>query len=298
MVALSFGEILFDIIDGKPYLGGAPLNISGHLTQLGLPTSIISAVGNDRLGHLALERIKALGISASFIKVLDNQPTGTVDVFLRDGLPDYTIHENVAWDAIHFDAITDAESIKNCDLFCFGSLSQRTANNRQMLFGIIQQLRPKCVFYDVNLRSRFFNTEIVLGSMTVADIVKFNDEEAVFLSQLIYQKSMTDAEFAENLQKDYNVKIVIITSGANGAHAFSNGSSYFAASERIIVNDTIGAGDSFSAAFLYTYLHGKNIEHALQAGNSLGAYVATQRGAIPAYRAELTNQIQALAGLD
>ena len=41
------------------FLGGAPLNVACHLSELGAQASFASAVGDDRLGREALRRLRA-----------------------------------------------------------------------------------------------------------------------------------------------------------------------------------------------------------------------------------------------
>src|SRR5689334_16052733 len=120
---LAFGEILWDIIDGQKYLGGAPLNFSAHVVKCGGRAAIISAVGKDNLGEKAIQSLTTLHVDSSFVQQSQHKPTGTVDVFLTHGQPDYHIHEDVAFDFI---ALPHLEKIVRGDFnaFYFGSLAQ------------------------------------------------------------------------------------------------------------------------------------------------------------------------------
>ena len=74
---LSYGEIIFDVIKGKSFLGGAPLNFAWFANQLGGETTLISAVGNDDLGLEAISTINNYGINSNIN--ISNQPTGTAN---------------------------------------------------------------------------------------------------------------------------------------------------------------------------------------------------------------------------
>jgi fructokinase len=99
MEVIAFGEILYDIINGKAHLGGAPLNFAFYVNQFGIPVSILSAVGRDKLGTKALEQLKRAGVGLSLVSRA-NKPTGTVTVKLDGGQPAFTIHKKTAWDSI------------------------------------------------------------------------------------------------------------------------------------------------------------------------------------------------------
>jgi fructokinase len=152
--ALTFGEALFDIIKGIPLLGGAPFNLAAHLAKLGAKPSVITAVGRDELGNMLLSRAKNLGIETSYILIDEKRPTGTVTVELKaEGIPVFTINEGVAWDAITLDE-EKINSLKNqeWDVFCFGTLAQRSKDNRKTLQNLLKQIKAKHFFYVLNIQ--------------------------------------------------------------------------------------------------------------------------------------------------
>ena len=101
---MAFGEILWDVIDGVPHIGGAPFNFAAHVAKCGLTSSIISSVGEDDLGRRAKEQVAALGVDGTFVSVHPSLPTGTVNVTLNNGIPSYEIVKPVAWDEIRVDS--------------------------------------------------------------------------------------------------------------------------------------------------------------------------------------------------
>lgn len=292
MRVLAFGEILFDIIEGKHYLGGAPLNFAAHLAKLGAESYIFSRIGNDDLGHLALGQIERHGVNTTFIQRDHEHETGTVEVFIENGQPDYTIHEKVAYDFIGQDVLKN--KIKNTafDILYYGTLAQRNDYSRNALSKLLQENTFSHVFYDVNLRKGFYSKEIVNQSLRNCTILKLNDEEVVVLGKLLFLEKIKVEDFAFRVAMKFGIDIVIITAGAEGCLIYENEELSFVKGFPANVVDTVGAGDSFSAAFLFQYFHHKNPILAAEKANQLGAFVASSRGPIPDYSEDI---IKALA---
>ncbi len=267
---VSFGEILFDVIGGVPYLGGAPLNLAAHLRKQGAETTLISAVGNDPLGRDALGQIGKLGLDTGTIAVLDGFPTGTVTVLLDERkVAAYDFAMDTAYDHIPV-----PEFDTEVDLFCFGTLAQRSPESR----GTLTRLRKMldCLFfYDVNLRQDFYSKEIIEESLYSADIVKLNEDEFPVLAAMF---GLPDDP--EELRRRFGLQMVLLTLGPEGCDLYSSGGVIHSPAVPVKVVSTVGAGDSFSAAFLYHYLTGSTLNEALTAGNLLAAKIAGQKGAI------------------
>ena len=266
---ISFGEILWDVIDGIPHIGGAPFNFAAHAARCGLKTGVVSAVGNDGLGRDALKAAIGFGVDVSQVHVHPVLPTGTVNVTLQNGIPSYEIVQPVAWDEI-----TLPERISRTPrAFYFGTLSQRCSVSAATLFDLLQRFESSLVFFDVNLRQDFWNADIVGKGLENADILKVNDEE---MSRLGFVPD-------ELLPRFPRLKIIVETRGALGCRIVSRKGERFESPAFIEepVVDTVGAGDSFSAAFLASVLRGESLQLAAEAGNRLAGRVAARSGAIP-----------------
>lgn len=293
MRALSFGEILWDIIDGKPYIGGAPLNLAAHLAKMGLESAMISAVGNDELGNAAFETIRAIGVDTTYVGRDSSRSTGTVDVVLSaDGQPKYTIHENTAWDAIELDEsqirmISESE----WDVFCFGTLAQRSAENRAALAAAMDAAQPREVVYDVNLRQNYYDRQWVERSLGACTILKLNNTEAEFLSGYLYGTQMGIDAFCEETANRFRIPIICVTLGADGASVWSNGSVAWVPGFQVDVIDTVGSGDAFTAGFVFALMHAKSPVEAIRFACRIGAWVAANRSAVPEYSAEIRGKL-------
>lgn len=292
MKALAFGEILWDIIDGDPHLGGAPLNFAAHLAQCGAKSFIISRVGTDNLGRSSLARIEELGVTTKYVQSDPSHETGTVKITLTNGQPDYLIQKEVAYDFIEYTHALERLKKSEFDLFYFGSLAQRHEKSLETLRSILQDHHFKNVLYDVNLRKESFTADILFRSLRWATILKLNTEEVPILSSILFNEETSLEEFSKRITDQYPVRIVIITASADGCYIYTNQHLSHISGIKIKVADAIGAGDAFSAAFMYYYNKTKNPIEAATIANKVGAFVASQTGAIPRFTPEIKKMLK------
>ena len=222
-----------------------------------------------------------------------------------EGIPIFTINEGVAWDAItlgerEFRALSEEE----WDVFCFGTLAQRTEKNRETLGRLLSEIRSKHFFYDINLRTGFYKKEWILSSLEHTTILKMNEEEADELSNLISgiayacKLSCSNEAFCRLLKEKYSrISVICITKGPEGAAVYHKGIYEEVGTTPVEVTDTVGAGDAFSAGFLYACLLGYGASKAASIASILGSYVASKPGSVPEYSKELIEKLKA-EGLD
>ena len=266
---MVFGETLFDVRDGRATLGGAPLNLAVHLYRQGAEVELISAVGQDAAGADALRQIAACGLDVKSIAQVPH-PTGRVDITLdTQKVPEYAFSADAAYDHIPLPPAGDWQP----DLLCFGTLAQRGPESRGTLRALRERLGCPC-FCDLNLRQDFYDREIVAASLNAADIVKINDDELLTVTKLLGLPPEAQA-----LRERYAVKTLVVTRGPAGCEVFFDGGSFSLPARPCKVADTVGAGDAFSAAFLWHCLTGSDLEVAAAAGNALAATVAAQEAA-------------------
>ena len=288
-IVIGMGEALWDVLPEGKKIGGAPANFAYHVSQFGLDSCAISAVGADALGAELLENFNSKGVIHSIETV--PYPTGTVQVEIdQAGIPQYDIKENVAWDNIPYTAKLEALA-QRTKAVCFGSLAQRNVVSRntinRFLDAIPEENKPLIVF-DVNLRQGFYNKEILCNSMTRCNILKINDEELVTVSRMFGYPGIDLQDKCWILLGKYNLKMLILTCGINGSYVFTPGNVSFQPTPKVEVADTVGAGDSFTAAFIANILKGKSVSDAHKKAVETSAYVCTQQGAMPTLPAELT----------
>ncbi len=289
-IVVGMGEALWDVLPEGKKLGGAPANFAYHVSQFGLDSCVVSAVGDDPLGHEIIENFTSKGLNQHIAEV--PYPTGTVQVEIDPaGIPQYDIEENVAWDNIPFTESLEAIA-RETRAVCFGSLAQRNVVSRDTI-GRFLDAMPKSndtlVVFDVNLRQGFYNKEILCRSMERCNILKINDEELVTVSRLFGYPGIDLQDKCWILLGKYNLKMLILTCGINGSYVFTPGNVSFQPTPKVEVEDTVGAGDSFTAAFIASILKGRSVADAHSRAVQTSAYVCTRKGAMPQLPSELTD---------
>lgn len=288
-VVVGMGEALWDVLPEGKKIGGAPANFAYHVSQFGLSSCVVSAVGDDALGKEIIENFTSKGLNQLIAEV--PYPTGTVQVEIdQAGVPQYEIKENVAWDNIPYtEALEDLA--KKTKAVCFGSLAQRNVVSRETISRFLDAMPrhdDSLVVFDVNLRQGFYNKEILCNSMKRCNILKINDEELVTVSRMFGYPGIDLQDKCWILLGKYNLKMLILTCGINGSYVFTPGNVSFQPTPTVEVADTVGAGDSFTAAFIASILRGKTVAEAHSRAVQTSAYVCTKKGAMPVLPEELT----------
>lgn len=280
---VGIGEALWDVFPEGKKLGGAPANFAYHVSQFGLNGMAVSAVGHDGLGDEILGALRGKQLNLHIQQV--GYPTGTVQVSLNDkGVPQYNITEDVAWDNIDF---TDdlAAIARDCCAVCFGSLAQRSAISRDTIERFLDMMPSEGTYriFDINLRQQFYTKEVIEHSLTRCNVFKINDEELEIVSGLFNLVGDVESRCKE-LMNRYSVDILILTCGTDGSYIFTSaGERSFLPTPKVEVADTVGAGDSFTAAFIAGLLQGKSIADAHRQAVDLSAYVCSCEGAMPSH---------------
>ena len=274
-LVIGMGESLWDVLPSGKKIGGAPANFAFHVSQFGLTSCVVSAIGDDALGNEIIENFTSKGLNQYIEKV--PYPTGTVQVEIdQAGIPQYDIKENVAWDNIPYSPQLEAIA-KKTKAVCFGSLAQRNIVSRTTINKFLDAMPQG-----------FYNKEILCNSMQKCNILKINDEELVTISRMFGYPGIDLQDKCWILLGKYNLKMLILTCGINGSYVFTPGNISFYPTPKVEVADTVGAGDSFTAAFIASILKGKEIPEAHRIAVETSAFVCTKKGAMPILPEEYT----------
>ena len=273
-LVVGIGEALWDMLPGGKKLGGAPANFAYHVSAMGLNSCAVSAVGNDSLGDEIVAQFRDRGLNTHIARV--DFPTGTVKVEIdANGIPNYDICCDVAWDNIPF--TEDLEELAaRTRAVCFGSLAQRSEVSRRTITNFIDSIPNEegiLKVFDINLRKDFFTPEILTDSIRRCNVLKINDEELVAISRMFGYPGIDLQNKCWLLLGKYNLKMLILTCGVNGSYVFTPGCVSFVETPKVEVADTVGAGDSFCAGFMYGIMNGYSIPECLKEGADLSAEV-------------------------
>ncbi len=277
---IGIGEALWDMLPEGKKLGGAPANFAYHASQFGLEGLAVSAIGQDKLGEEIVEALEEHHLPYHLDRV--DYPTGTVQVTLDSrGVPQYEIKTGVAWDNIPYTREL-AQLALQCHAVCFGSLAQRSPVSRESIGLFLDAVPKDCLkVFDINLRQDFYDKEVLEASFRRCDILKINDEELVVMARMFNLPGLALEEKCRYLIKEYDLKMLILTCGVNGSYVFYEGGMSFLDTPKVKVADTVGAGDSFTGAFVGSLLTGKTVTQAHETAVKVSAFVCTQSGAMP-----------------
>lgn len=292
---LCFGEILWDIFHddtgSHKVLGGAPSNLCYFFNALGEPATLVSQVGMDSLGDLAIETIESLKMP--HIITRSKLPTGKVDIYITDNEPHYHFNIPAAWDSIP-DSHALNQVTPDAKMIAFGSLAHRFLHNDHLqdyalskalddsfitLTKILDMNPTAQRFLDLNLRSPYYHDDRVRTLLNFADALKINEAEFEYLKTLLNIENYTMRDALFTLITELSLHFIILTLGEKGSIVMSEQDYSAISACKVKVVDTVGAGDGFSAGFISALNQGARFAQAHAFANQLSGYICTQKGA-------------------
>ena len=274
-MVVGMGEVLWDMLPEGRKMGGAPANFACHVSQFGWKGCVVSAVGDDALGREIRHLFRSRGIEACVDTV--PYPTGTVQVELdAAGVPRYDIREETR-------------------AVCFGSLAQRSPVSRRTVERFLDAMpdeEGRYKVFDINLRQPFYTPSVVQSSLRRCNVLKINDEELTVVSGMSGLPAVDMRVQCRELLARYDLQILILTCGVSGSYVFTPQAESFMPTPAVRVVDTVGAGDSFTAAFVSALLYGQPLREAHRLAVETSAYICTQEGATPQLPLPLLQQMR------
>ena len=287
------GDAVVDLIPDteNSYLkcpGGAPANVAVAISRLGGDSAFFGRVGQDPLGRFMREVLTDENVNTDNMLLDQNQRTSTVIVDLDEsGERSFTFMVKPSAD--QFMLPSDIPTFTKNQWLHVCSIALANEPSRSSTFQAMKQIKAVGGFvsFDPNLRDEVWADpseikEVVLKAVAMADVVKFSDDELLFLTE-------TDTlEAGLTAITEYNNTLVLITQGAKGALIVTKNKQELLSGKPIKPVDTTGAGDAFVGGLLAYLAQNNNwseIEHVRQAvkwANSCGALATTQKGAMTA----------------
>lgn len=283
---IGIGELLWDCFPNGRRIGGAPANFAYHVAQFGHQAMVVSAVGSDEDGNNLMIELQNHNLDYNIETV--NLPTGVVKIDTSvENDPHYDIKTDVAWSAIPYNTKLETIATKCCAV-CFGTLAQYGDISRETIMKVLEIVPSDCLkIYDMNLRNNaetpLYNNETIIKSISKCNILKVNIDEFEYLTKIL---SLNANEKIEKRSKEFmgkysNIMYLIITMGTDGSWVFQGDKSSFKKTPKVKVNDVVGAGDSFTGAFIGSILNGKTMEEAHRIAVDVSAFVCTQPDGMP-----------------
>lgn len=281
---ISCGEVLWDLFPEGARFGGAPANFACHAALLGGEVTMLSAVGRDARGGEAVAILQGFGVDTSLVLRIADAPTGSVGVSVDlAGKPSFEIHAGSAWDRIEWSAALESR-IPESDAIYFGTLGQRGTVSRATIQRALRSAKDSGILsvLDINLRPPFFDDALIRESIGLANVLKISDEELpAVASACKIAMEATPAATLRSLLVRYQLDLVTMTCGADGALLVSHGEIIEQPGIPAVVRDTVGAGDSFTAALVLGLLRGNAHQDILRRACEIASAVCSQSGAVP-----------------
>jgi len=273
-----YGEVLFDCFSNKKeILGGAPFNVAWNLQGFGLKPKMITSIGKDKLGIKVLDAMEKWGMDKSYVNILENKNTGSVNVVLdHNGIPEYTIEDDSAYDYIDILKTPSENSI-----IYHGSLALRKEYNQKVCDELKTKLDSNC-FIDINLRAPFWNNTLIKDILNKLKWLKINDEELPLVSKALGFDVEDETKQLEFILDKLNLELLILTKGSQGA-LLINKDKNTTQMDIVPVSkmaDTVGAGDAFSSVVILGLVKGWDSALTIKRAMGFASKVCSLNGAI------------------
>lgn len=278
---LIYGEALLDIFpDNTSVFGGAPFNVAWHLCGFGLDPLFISRIGSDKEGEKLLLAMESWGMDTKGLQVDHIYPTGSVQVYIKNGKPSFVIKTDQAYDFIDIEEVINIVRQNRISLFYHGSLISRTIYGFKVLQMVIKAVNSP-VFVDLNFRQQHWQPEYVKQLLSSAIWVKLNEEE---LNQVLHFGDIQIKGIEEAVQKlrsRFGLFLLIVTLGEKGAFVAVKDESFFFESPVVTkIVDTVGAGDAFSAVVILGLNQGWSLDLTMNRAVEFASSICAIKGAI------------------
>lgn len=290
LTIVGLGGLLWDLFPHGPRFGGAPANFACHAAALGANAYLASSVGRDELGHKGLAALLAHGVHADCVAICDDAPSGTVDVTLDvAGKAQFRFAPDVAWDYLQWSEALERLAGR-CAAVCFGTLGQRGEVSRQTIRRFVRTTLPAalCIF-DINLRAPYYDEMMILESLALASVLKLNDDELPIVASM-FGVSGTEAQVMAQLASWFELDVIALIRGPNGALLWRRGEISEAPGLSVVVRDTVGAGDAFTAVLAIGLLRNDSLAAINRHACQVAAHVCSCAGATPPLPEEIIKQ--------
>ncbi|CAM2838114.1 aminoimidazole riboside kinase [Vibrio mytili] len=268
--------------------GGAPANVAVAVARLAGKSGFFGRVGRDPFGDFMESTLCQEGVNTQFLVKDPDQRTSTVVVDLDDdGERSFTFMVKPSAD--QFMSIEDIPAFKQGDWLHVCSISLANEPSRSSTFEAMTRVKAAGGFvsFDPNLREEVWQNRseiigVVMQAVEMADVVKFSEEELLFLT------GSDSMEHGLKHISDLGIPLVLITQGAKGVLRVFEKHSELVTGRVVTPTDTTGAGDAFVGGLLASLAQHENwkdlhvINTAILWANGCGALATTQKGAMTA----------------
>lgn len=265
MKVLCIGEMLIDFtpVNGmnNTYTanpGGAPANVAVSVARNGIEAGFLGKLGNDDFGKLLLKTLKDDNVRVLVGELTEQATTTLAFVTLNEaGERSFTFARKPGADMLLCEEDVCAVDFSEWDIVHAGSVSQSGAPEKDAVLSALKKAKDlgKLVSFDINYRDKIWSFDDCLREckkiFLLTDLLKISDEELPFVG---------GAENIPNFMKEYDITVLVLTLGKDGARIFYDNTTCDIPSMKVKAVDTTGAGDAFWGGFLSSLLR-QGISH-------------------------------------
>ena len=281
------------------FVGGSPLNIAVATSRLGIKTSLLTGVGNDKVGEFIIDFLKREKVNTKTITVKEGSRTSAAVLGIQppDNFPLVFYRDNAADSMIDIDDVINA-NISNYKILLISGTALNVEPTRSATFFSVEVANKNNVdvvldldfradqwkdirSYGLMIRAILPNIKIVIGTEEEILASTLNDK-----SQLnIKNQQISSPEISGDINNSISqllslgIETLIVKRGKNGATIFQqNSKTTDVPGFSVKILNVLGAGDAFAGGFLYGILNGWDLYKSCRMGNASGAQVVTKKG--------------------
>jgi len=258
-------------------LGSSSAIVAHNLAALGSRVGFQSRIGDDPLGQIALERLQQGTVDVSKVRRVSGAITTGLTVILhhatwRNILTYAGTIAELSWEDLDLDYLASSRHFHLSSYYLQRSLCPRMGE----LFRYLKKM-GLTISLDTNDDPDDRWGGKLLEDLQHVDVFLPNEREACKIAR-------TDDLEAAIGKLSQLVPLVVVKLGKEGALAQRGKERFTSPGRKVEAVDTVGAGDSFDAGFLYQFVRGADIQTCLASGNLAGALSTTRPGGTEAFR--------------
>ena len=295
----DIGSPFNDINGFDAFVGGSPLNIAVGCARLGVNASLLTGVGNDKVGEFIVNFLNIEGVNTHSIPVKDKSRSSAVVLGIEppDKFPLVFYRDNAADSQISIDDVIEA-NVQDYKILLINGTALNIEPSRSATFFATEVAKKNDVdvVLDLDFRADQWHDYRAFGLMVRAILPKvkiaIGTEEEILAatmssaSQVIIKDQQISApEITGDIEASIKqllslgIEILLVKRGEHGVSIYkTDGSRKDVPGFPVEVLNVLGAGDAFASGFLYGLLKGWDLYKACRMGNASGAQVVTKKG--------------------
>lgn len=295
----DIGTAFNDIKGFDAFVGGSPLNIAVGCARLGVKASLLTAVGNDKVGEFIINFLNKEGVNTKCIPVKNTARSSAVVLGIEppDKFPLVFYRDNAADSQVDIDDV-DKANIPAYRTLLINGTAMNVEPSRSATFYAAEIANKNDVevildldfradqwhdyrAYGITMRAVLPKVKIAIGTEEEILAATMEDKSQVTIKDQQISAPEISGDIDESIKRllSTGIEVLIVKRGKDGASIFrKDGFNEDVPGFPVDILNVLGAGDAFASGFIYGILQGWDLYKACRMGNASGAHVVTQKG--------------------